>query len=36
MNKLIEIVEKSQLKKNIPDFRPGDTVSGTCSYKRRE
>jgi len=26
MNKLIEIVEKSQLKKNIPDFRPGDTV----------
>ncbi len=26
MNKLLEIVEKSQMKKDIPDFKPGDTV----------
>lgn len=26
MNKLIEIVEKTQLRKDIPDFKPGDTV----------
>ncbi|GIU81761.1 MAG: 50S ribosomal protein L19 [Acidobacteria bacterium] len=26
MNKLMEIVEKSQLRKDIPDFKPGDTV----------
>ncbi|MDW8304775.1 MAG: 50S ribosomal protein L19 [Acidobacteriota bacterium] len=26
MNKLIELVEKSNLRKDIPDFKPGDTV----------
>jgi large subunit ribosomal protein L19 len=26
MNKLIEMVEKSQMKKDIPNFKPGDTV----------
>jgi large subunit ribosomal protein L19 len=26
MNKLLEIVEKSQMKKDVPDFKPGDTV----------
>lgn len=26
MNKIIEAVEKAQLRKDIPDFKPGDTV----------
>ncbi len=26
MNKIIEAIEKAQLRKDIPDFKPGDTV----------
>ncbi|MES2606202.1 MAG: 50S ribosomal protein L19, partial [Pseudomonadota bacterium] len=25
-NKIIQLVEQEQLKKNVPDFSPGDTV----------
>ena len=25
-NKIIELIENAQLKKDVPDFRPGDTV----------
>lgn len=36
MNIILDVLEKEQLRKDIPDFRPGDTVKVYCKIKEGE
>lgn len=36
MNIILDVLEKEQLRKDIPDFRPGDTVKVYCRIKEGE
>ncbi len=36
MNIILDVLEKEQLRKDIPDFRPGDTLKVYCKIKEGE